>query len=279
MSFQAMSLVASIKKRPEICVIKKCLLLCMANYANDKFELWPSYQTLADDACINRTTAVRHIKAMVNMGVISRQKRPINNTYSQSNIYRLEVVQWLKNLGLEIKVSDKGYVVGPTLPSGTETLPSGTETLPSGTETLGVVAQRHQPSGTAPPNPVIEPINKPVIETNTPNLHVVTDYSDAIFVYWCMTLRNGATDLRFHKEQRSAVLERLKDGHSVEDIKLAILGCSMSEFHMGRIPGKPAVFDDLAMICKSGSQLDKFIAIARRGAAKADPYAELRGNL
>jgi len=271
MTFQAMSLVASIKKRPEICVIKKCLLLCMANYANDKFELWPSYKTLSEDACISRRSAVAHIDQLINLGVISRQKRPINNTYSKSNVYRLEIIQWLKSIGFELRINNDGFIIATPIGSGTapppsagDALPSAGDALPSAGDALPLVQEAHYPSAGDAPNPVKEPIIKPIIQTNTKEtppsaaVSVDGDYSFQIFIYWCKVMCKDVNE-RFTPKAERAVQARLKEGYSVEDIKQAIDGCAGTDFYMGRLPGKPKKHNRLDLICRDKEKLDDFI--------------------
>lgn len=52
-------------------------------------------------------------------------------------------------------------------------------------------------------------------------------------------------------ERKRAVLARLAQGYTEADIHLAIDGCAGSDFHAGK-------HDDLTLICRNGSKLEKF---------------------
>lgn len=77
-----------------------------------------------------------------------------------------------------------------------------------------------------------------------------------IFEYWRLTMnKNGQAIL--NKKRSNAIEARLKEGYKVEDIKKAILGCSMTGHNMGQNDnGK--LFNDLELICRDGSQIERF---------------------
>lgn len=85
-----------------------------------------------------------------------------------------------------------------------------------------------------------------------------------IFDYWCVVM-NKRGSAKFTDDRKRAVKARLKEGYTVEHIKQAIDGCSRSDFHMARDGKNTTVYDDLAMICKSGSQLEKLALNIRAG--------------
>lgn len=87
----------------------------------------------------------------------------------------------------------------------------------------------------------------------------------AVFEFWKTEM--GHPKAQLTPDRKKKIDERLKDS-TVEEIKLAIRGCKASDFHMGREPGKPKVFDDIELICRKRSKLESFIAIAENGNAK-----------
>lgn len=68
--------------------IRKLVLIKLADNANDKGECWPSYQHIADQCEIGRSTVKSHIKALEDMGLVRREYRK-NGTQNQSNLFHL----------------------------------------------------------------------------------------------------------------------------------------------------------------------------------------------
>lgn len=77
-----------------------------------------------------------------------------------------------------------------------------------------------------------------------------------IFDYWIQVMgKDGKSKLT--KEREGAVKARLKDGYTVDQIKLAIYGCSVTPHNMGQNDnGKP--YNDLELICRKGSNVERF---------------------
>lgn len=81
-----------------------------------------------------------------------------------------------------------------------------------------------------------------------------------IFEYWKVCLQHPNAKLT--NERRRVVENRLKkDGYTIEQIKQAIDGCSRSVFHQGGNQ-HGTIYDDLSLICRDGTHLERFIAIA-----------------
>ena len=70
--------------------LRKLVLIKLADNANDKGECWPSYQHIADQCEISKSSVKTHIKALVEIGILSYQHRegPKGNT---SNMYQLSL--------------------------------------------------------------------------------------------------------------------------------------------------------------------------------------------
>lgn len=82
---------------------------------------------------------------------------------------------------------------------------------------------------------------------------------NAVFAHWCQVLeKRGA---KFTEERREAVRARLREGYTVEQLKQAIDGCSKTPHNMGQ-NDRGTRFDDLELICRSGSHVERFIANA-----------------
>ena len=108
----------------------KAVLLILANRADHRGVCWPGLNGIATQTELARRTVVRQIKALVDSGLISVQKRP----QPQTNLYLLNL-------------------------SGSDTLsPCHSDT--SDTLSPEVVSQCHLPSVTVSPEPSLT-INKP----------------------------------------------------------------------------------------------------------------------
>ena len=83
---------------------------------------------------------------------------------------------------------------------------------------------------------------------------------EAVFNYWVeATGRRSSTKLTA-KRQR-CVTDRLKGGHSVDDLTLAIRGCVASSFHGGANEAQMK-YDDLTLICRDDEHVEQFQRIA-----------------
>ena len=84
----------------------------------------------------------------------------------------------------------------------------------------------------------------------------VIDDSEYIFDHWkaVMSKNEGA---KFTPKRKKAVNDRIKDGYSVDDIKLAIDGCAKTPHNMGENDQRKR-FDCLELICRSGENIERF---------------------
>ncbi|HQR32072.1 MAG TPA: DnaA N-terminal domain-containing protein [Blastocatellia bacterium] len=91
-----------------------------------------------------------------------------------------------------------------------------------------------------------------------------------IFDHWKTRLRHPNAKLT--SERRRLVEARLKkDRYTVEQIKQAIDGCSRSVFHQGGNP-QGTVYDDLSLICRDGTHLERFISFTEGAVRTGEAY-------
>ncbi len=86
-----------------------------------------------------------------------------------------------------------------------------------------------------------------------------------VFLYWQTKLDHLSA--RLTDGRKAKVEARRRAGYTVEQIKRAIDGCAASPFHRGLDDygnRTGAVYDDLELICRDDTKLEKFIAIADR---------------
>lgn len=83
-----------------------------------------------------------------------------------------------------------------------------------------------------------------------------------VFDYW-KTFHNHPQAKLDDKRSR-AIKARLKDGYSVGELCKAIEGCKYSEYHQGK-NDSGTVYDDIELICRNATNVDKFIVLANKG--------------
>jgi hypothetical protein len=86
-----------------------------------------------------------------------------------------------------------------------------------------------------------------------------------VFEFWKELLSNGRS--RLDEKRRKAIIARLRDGYSVEDLQLACLGCRASPFHNGENDRNRA-YKSIELICRDADHVDHFIEVAEKEAGK-----------
>ncbi len=88
--------------------LRKLVLIKLADNANDLGECWPSYQHIADQCEISKSTVKNHIRELEKMGLLRREFRK-NGALNKSNIFHL-------NLSVKSEAADA--LVGQQMPEG-----------------------------------------------------------------------------------------------------------------------------------------------------------------
>ncbi|MEW6212726.1 MAG: hypothetical protein AB1631_30655 [Acidobacteriota bacterium] len=99
----------------------------------------------------------------------------------------------------------------------------------------------------------------PVSEKSYSDFNDLARKAQEAFDYWRERLNHP--DAKFTDDRRRKVVARLREGYTLEQIKRGIDGCAASSFHRGE-NDTHTLFDDLELICRSGSKLEGFIARA-----------------
>ncbi len=100
-----------------------------------------------------------------------------------------------------------------------------------------------------------------------------------IFEYWKTTMNHTAAKLDAKREK--AIGDALKIGYSVDQLKAAVMGCSVTPFNCGE-NDRNTRFDGLGIIFKNADQIDRFIQNAvqpiqpKRNTAQAEPERKYR---
>lgn len=129
-----------------------------------------------------------------------------------------------------------------------------------GIDTNSVYPHFSEKPGT-PPNTDIrkeERIAKAIVEfaAGEPDAPATPKPVQIVFDYWRDTMNHPRAKLD-HKRRR-VIAARLKDGYSVDTIRLAIDGCKSSPWHQGKNKDG-RVFDDIELICRDAIKLEQFL--------------------
>ncbi|WP_235009115.1 DnaT-like ssDNA-binding domain-containing protein [Marinobacterium lutimaris] len=135
---------------------RKLVLIKLADNANDHGECWPSYQHVADQCEMGRSTVKSHIKALADDGFIKIKER---NDGRSSNRYVLTIAKG-KSSNLTRSKSDpvKNKPGQNSKPTRSESAPHPVNICPG-------------PGQDLTPEPVTEPISESVIEPDDAGEH------------------------------------------------------------------------------------------------------------
>lgn len=93
----------------------------------------------------------------------------------------------------------------------------------------------------------------------------MSEVIEHLFERWKATMTKPRA--RLDEKRTRAIRAMLAVGYSVEDLELAIFGCSVSPFHQGQ-NDRGTKFEDIALICRDAEHVDKFIALAEKAMAR-----------
>lgn len=88
-----------------------------------------------------------------------------------------------------------------------------------------------------------------------PDQRVRFEQAQEVFAYWQVTLEHPTA--KFTGERRRKVEARLREGYTVHQLKRAVDGCKATPHNMGE-NDTGQKWDDLALICRNGSQVERF---------------------
>lgn len=131
--------------------LRKLVLLKLADNANDQGECWPSYQHIADQCEIGRSTVKGHVRALEEMGMLRREYRR-KGELNQSNLFHLRLDEKEYN---QPSKGGAGADLGQQLPEVGQQLPEGG----AGADLGGGAGADPRISNSF--ESVIEPVNEP----------------------------------------------------------------------------------------------------------------------
>lgn len=80
-----------------------------------------------------------------------------------------------------------------------------------------------------------------------------------IFVHWQQVM--GHPQAKLDRKREGRIRDRLKDGYTAEDLMRAVDGCTKSPHNMGE-NDRSTRYDDIELICRDASRVDKFLRLA-----------------
>ncbi len=125
---------------------RKLVLIKLADNANDKGECWPSYQHIADQCEISKRSAMKHIDALCESGlIIKRSRKGVKG--NSTNVYLLNL---------------EGEIPSPPKPEGEADSPEGADSSLGGEISAPGGSENSAPGISHSFESVIEPSSEPV---------------------------------------------------------------------------------------------------------------------
>lgn len=107
------------------------------------------------------------------------------------------------------------------------------------------------------PSNQIKKIRPPDGEPETAKNQKFKNEVQEIFEFWKFTLGKSNTVI-LSEARKSKILARLRQGYTVDNLKLAITNCSKSDYHI------QGGYTDLELICRNEQKVDYFIAMSQQ---------------
>jgi Helix-turn-helix domain len=216
-------------------------LLRVADHADNNGICWPGEESLSDYTGHDERTVRRHLKKLEDDKLLHRGRQVANQGRGRA----------FDRIHLHLDQPDNlsGNKTGdqPDKPGGSTGQSKAVQ--PDNSDTALYREPPDEPSGTEPP---VVPQEGDI------------GFPGEIFELWKrLTNRNAST--KFSPKRRRAIRMRLKDGHTEDEIRRAIVGCAGSDWHMKR--GKHANrdgqrHDDLTFILRSTENVERFAEMA-----------------
>ena len=144
-------------------------------------NIWPSYQTIAKDAKMSRSSVIRTVNELVELGLLQKQYR-IDEFNQKTNCYRVSIWKHCKSLPVPNPVIQGGYLTGTGVVSERNG-GSITQTLGGCQGDTGVVSELH-------------PKKNNITKTNNYKTLGQKKLSDSLFESFWTAYRNISTSMR-----------------------------------------------------------------------------------
>jgi len=223
---------------------QKFVLVILAHHANHDAICWPGIALIAKECGITRSSVSAHINALVEHKLISKTKRSDNRGYRRSNIYKLNLdmtIQSPKSQHREIQRRNFDIQSPDFDESNIQNLD-------------GNIIERSLEQ-TIEQTDMCETESSMSSEKNQPTSSKIQD----IFRHWKTVMDHPSA--KFDDKRRKKIKQALELGYTVEQLKQAINGCSLSPYHAGNNPENKR-YDRIDLIFRSADQIEQFISYA-----------------
>lgn len=188
---------------------------------------------------------------------------------------REKVRTFLREIGVKLAESDNKFSpssVRQVTIQVPDRFPTGSRQVKAiDSKSFKNVPDRLPPGSRQVPDMLSSTINdpNPKPEQKEKKICAASEHVVAVFSHWKSKM--GHDKAQLGGKRKKAITGRIKEGYSAEDLCKAVDGCKVSPFHQGQNENY-TVYDDIELICRNSSQVDKFIAIAeeRGGNGQAD---------
>lgn len=104
----------------------------------------------------------------------------------------------------------------------------------------------------------LEITSETATETHAHARGAVSDHAASVFEHWKTVM--GSPRSRPDAKRLKLIAARIKDGYTPDQLKMAITGCSMSAWHMGK-NNRNRPFNGIDLICRDAAKVDQFLAM------------------
>lgn len=214
-------------------------LLRVADHADNDGVCWPGEKSVASYTSQDERTVRRHLKTLEKLGLLHRERQVAGQGRGRSHDRIALHLDQPDNLS-----GEKSGVQPDTDDASTGHL----EPVQPDTDDTALYRE-----------PTTEP------SENHPHSPPEGDaFLQEIFDLWKQaTGRNGST--KFSPKRQRSIRSRLKDGHSKDEIRRAVVGCCKSDWHMkrGRFADRDGdKHDELTLILRDTEHVERFARLA-----------------
>lgn len=115
------------------------------------------------------------------------------------------------------------------------------------------------------------PVSEKTLSRTKKAATVPKDQKQEVFDFWVETLKSSARRKPILDEKRSATIGAAIHDYGVQQCKDAILGCSLSPFHMGRNKNNKR-YDDIELILRDSEHIERFLGILDASLDEKEPW-------
>lgn len=239
---------------------EKIVLLAIADCANDEGHAYPGYTKLMEKTGLSKSALAKQIKILRDLGIIKIESHAEIGKGKSVNNYTISLQCELsescqRQLIENIKEIRKKYSRAKSC---------HLEPRKVATENSKSCHLVHEPSVrtiSKEPSVICETKVSPGKEKTN---HIVHE----IFDYWKEVMNHPKAKL--DSDRTRTIKKALTTmGFTVDEIKKAILGCSRSPYHQGD-NDKKTVYDQLGLILRNASNIERFIGLADSPPAKPE---------